>query len=98
MIWGPLIAYMLSQPSQMRCTVRVSAKGLAVDGDKATPAQVVERCKESAGAVVTVTDDAPAGAWPALESKLTSVHVRIFMRGLIDDRVCLANPLAKGCD
>jgi hypothetical protein len=103
-IWGPFIAGLLwsqSPPAAAaleRCTLRISAKGIFVDGDPATADQAIAKCKQTSGAVVNVADDAPANAWPKLRSKLESARVKIYMRGVIEDHgVCTANPLARGC-
>jgi len=98
MIWGPLIAFMLSQQPGMRCSVRVSAHGVAVDGDAVTADEAVATCRQRAAALVTVTDDAPATVWPELQVRFERARIKILMRGEINDRDCLDNPLAKGCD
>jgi len=99
MIWGPLIAFMLSQqPAETRCTLRLSAKGVFVDGDAMTREQAIAACKQTNGAIVIVADDAPPQAWPELQGRLRKAAIKIYMRGTIDDRPCLDNPLAKGCE
>src|SRR6476620_8372149 len=40
-----------------RCTIRVSAEGIFVDGAKTTRDEAVSHCKKTDGAMVTVTGD-----------------------------------------
>ena len=105
MIWGPLIAAMLcacgeAKPApDARCTLRVSARGVYVDGDPVTSAQAIVACKRTpGGAVVIVADDAPPQAWPALHRELERQHIKIYMRGLVDDHPPCLNPFGPGCD
>jgi hypothetical protein len=104
MIWGPFVwAFMWShsQPpvETKRCTVRVSATAVYVDGNIAMPTQVVALCKRTEGAVVAVAEDAPAASWSSLRSQLERAGIKIYMRGVIDDHViCATNPLARGCN
>ncbi|HEY5949724.1 MAG TPA: hypothetical protein VIV40_29720 [Kofleriaceae bacterium] len=97
MIWGALIAFMLSH--ETRCTVRIAGNGTFLDGDAATQNEIVVACKRTDGAVVVLADDAPAAAWDSLRPKLERAHVTIYMRGPVDDRgpSCMDNPLARGC-
>jgi hypothetical protein len=100
MMWGPFVAWVLSaqQPAAVeRCTVRVSAKGVSVDGDLMSRDQAIAKCKRTSGALVNIADDAQPTAWPALRRELERAHVKVYMRGVVDDRICLDNPLAKGC-
>jgi hypothetical protein len=84
-------------PEPARCTLRVAKSGVFVDGDAVSPERAVTVCRKREAAVVIVADDAPPEAWPRLRARLEREHVRILMRGTIDDRMCLDNPLAKGC-
>jgi hypothetical protein len=102
MTWGAFVAAFLwaqaHQPGAMeRCTLRVDAKGIYVDGDPMTRDQAVVKCKQTSGASVMVADDAAPNVWSELRGQLERAHVKIYMRGIIDDRVCMDNPLAKGC-
>lgn len=64
-----------------RCTVRVSSQGIAVDGKLMTRDEAVAACKQTEGALITVTGDARQGDWDELESALEAANVPIFMRG-----------------
>jgi hypothetical protein len=68
-----------------RCTVRVAANGLFVDGEKRTRDEVVEICKKTEGAMVTVTGDARQGDWDELRAALQAVGVKIYIRGQLWD-------------
>ena len=79
MMWGPFAALLWAYSHQPappeRCTLRVAANGIYVDGDPTTREQAVAKCKHTSGAVVIVASDAPPSAWPALRSGLE--HERI---------------------
>lgn len=64
-----------------RCTVRVSAEGITVDGKKQTRAEAVAACKQTEGALITVTGDARQGDWDELRTALEAAGVEIFKRG-----------------
>lgn len=81
----------------MRCTLRVSTKGIYVDGDPMSQAEAVAICKRRAGAIVVLEDAAPKDAWKKLEMALRREGIAIHMRGTLNDRACMDNPLAKGC-
>jgi hypothetical protein len=82
----------------MRCTLRLSPKGIYVNGDLRSRAEAVAACKRTAGAMVVLEDNAPADEWKALQIALRREGVPVLMRGPINDNNdCLANPLAKGC-
>ncbi len=68
-----------------RCAVRVTAEGITVDGAKATRDETVARCKETDGAMVTVTGDARQGDWDELRAALQAVGVKIYIRGQLWD-------------
>ena len=53
-----------------RCTVRVTAEGITVDGAKKTRDEAVALCKKTDGAMVTVTGDARQGDWDELRAAL----------------------------
>jgi hypothetical protein len=64
-----------------RCTVRVTADGITVDGVKRSRDEAVAACKGKEGALVTVTGDARQGDWDELRAALEAVRVKIFLRG-----------------
>lgn len=63
-----------------RCAVRVDAAGTHVDGNAATPDQIVATCKTTTGADVTVTGDARQGDWDALRAALEAAEIPIEKR------------------
>lgn len=72
-------------PEPVRCTVRVSAEGIFVDGNKTTRDEAVKLCKKTEGAMVTVTGDARQGDWDELRAALEAVGVKIYLRGQLWD-------------
>lgn len=93
-----LLACGNDRPStDQRCVLRVSDKGLYVDGTPRARDEAVALCKRTAGATVILEDGAPLGTWRELREALQAVGVTIYLRGPLTDRVCLENPLAKGC-
>ena len=68
-----------------RCTIRVTADGITVDGAKKTRDEAVAACKKTDGAMVTVTGDARQGDWDELRAALEAVGVKIYMRGQVSD-------------
>jgi hypothetical protein len=68
-----------------RCTVRVAADGIFVDGAKKTRDDAVALCKKTEGAMVTVTGDARQGDWDELRAALQAVGVKIYIRGELWD-------------
>lgn len=68
-----------------RCTIRVAADGIFVDGAKKTRDEAVEVCKKTDGAMVTVTGDARQGDWDELRAALEAVRVKIYLRGQLWD-------------
>jgi hypothetical protein len=85
------------QQPDVRCTLRISAKGVAVDGEPMTPEKAVARCKQMSGAMVIVADDAPPAAWPDMRARLERAKIKIYLRGPLGDFGDCADPLAKGC-
>ncbi len=65
---------------QRRCSIRVAAAGVTVDGVTATRDQAVATCKATSGADVVVTGDARQGDWDTLEAALEAAGVAIFRR------------------
>lgn len=68
-----------------RCTIRVSAEGISVDGTKRTRAEAVAACQTAEGAMVTVTGDARQGDWEELRAALQAVGIKIYIRGELWD-------------
>lgn len=64
-----------------RCTIRVTAAGITLDGKKATRKAVVTACKETTGADVVVTGDARQGDWDELRAALEAANVAIYKLG-----------------
>jgi hypothetical protein len=86
-----------SKSTDMRCTLRVSANGVLVDGNATTRDEAVAACKRMSGATVIVESTAPAEASSTLRARLEHEHIKIYIRGDIGDYGCSENPLAKGC-
>jgi hypothetical protein len=63
-----------------RCSIRVTADGIAVDGAPATRAAAVAACKATTGADVVVTGDARQGDWDALRTALEAAKVPIYTK------------------
>ena len=63
-----------------RCTVRVSSEGIIVDGKKLAKDEAVAACKQTEGALITVTGDARQGDWDELRTSLEAAGVPIFKR------------------
>lgn len=64
-----------------RCIVRVSSEGIIVDGKKLARDEAVAACKQTEGALITVTGDARQGDWDELRTALEAAGVQIFKRG-----------------
>ena len=75
----------ISDAGPARCTVRVTAEGITVDGMKKTRDEAVEACQKTEGAMVTVTGDARQGDWDELRAALQAVRVKIYIRGELWD-------------
>lgn len=58
-----------------RCTVRVDKAGVTIDGAK--PTDPVAQCAK--GADVTVTGDAPEGAWAQLRDQLAAAKIEVAL-------------------
>ena len=63
-----------------RCSIRVAANGITVDGKLSTRAQALEVCRRTAGADVIVTGDARERDWTDLKKSLEAAKVDIFLR------------------
>jgi len=81
----PQPAVAMTDAGPQRCTVRVSAEGILVDGAKKTRDEAVELCKKTEGAMVTVTGDARQGDWDELRAALQATGVKIYIRGELWD-------------
>jgi hypothetical protein len=64
-----------------RCVVRVAASGITVDGKEMKRDEAVAACKQTEGALITVTGDARQGDWDELKAALEQAKVPIFTRG-----------------
>ena len=60
-----------------RCEIRIAASGTTVDGNIATPEQIVTICKATTGADVVVTGDARQGDWDTLRAALEAANIPI---------------------
>jgi hypothetical protein len=63
-----------------RCSVRVAAAGITVDGVARTRDEAVAACKPLGGADVVVTGDARQGDWDDLKQALAAAGVKVFTR------------------
>ncbi len=63
-----------------RCSIRVTADGILVDGAPATREAAVAACKATSGADVVVTGDARQGDWEALRTALEAASVPIYTK------------------
>lgn len=79
------IAAVPADAGPTRCTLRVSAEGIFVDGAKLTRDEAVAACNKTEGAMVTVTGDARQGDWDELRAALQAVGVKIYVRGELWD-------------
>ena len=75
---GPGSAHTLVAPR--RCAIRVTARGITVDGKPMLRDDAVDACKATAGADVVVTGDARHGDWAALHDALDAAGVPTFLR------------------
>ncbi len=63
-----------------RCSIRIAASGISVDGTVATREQVIARCVQTTGADVLVTGAARQGDWDELRAALEVARVPVFLR------------------
>ena len=61
--------------SGLRCAIRVTANGIAVDGKRMTRDQAVAACKAVGGATAIVTGDAREGDWKELLAALQAAGI-----------------------
>ena len=66
------------------CSIRVTAKGLSVDGKPASREQVLETCQRTRRASVVVTGDARQGDWDELKAALESMAITVEVRSRLD--------------
>jgi len=79
-----------------RCSIRVSDRGITVDGDAMARTSAVARCKRRSAALVELADGANQAEWDQLHAALVSAGITILMRGAPGNDVC-HNALATGC-
>jgi hypothetical protein len=65
-------------PAPHHCQVRVTAKGLELEGKPTTQAAIIDSCAQ--GVDVVVTGDAREGDWDALKSALDAAKIPRFTR------------------
>jgi hypothetical protein len=73
-------AAVVADAGPLRCTIRVAAHGLTVDGKPATRDEAVAACKATTGADVIVTGEARQGDWDALRGALEAAHVAVYVK------------------
>jgi hypothetical protein len=71
----------VTESGPKRCTIRVSSEGIVVDGKKMKREEAVAACKQTEGALVTVTGDARQGDWDELRTSLEDAGIKVFTRG-----------------
>ena len=64
----------------VRCAIRLTAKGLTVDGKQATREQAIATCKKTSGADVLITGDSRQGDWDELRAALEAANIPFFTR------------------
>jgi hypothetical protein len=70
----------ISDAGPARCTVRVTAEGISVDGKLGDQAAAVAACKTAGAADVVVTGDARQGVWDDLRAALDGAGVAIHLK------------------
>ena len=63
-----------------RCSLRLAADGLTVDGKAATRDEAITACKGKTGADVLITGDARQGDWDELRDALEAARIPFFTR------------------
>src|SRR5688572_11335590 len=71
--------------SHERCTLRMSDRGMLVDGEPVSPAAAIERCKRAGAAIVVIEDSVSCSQWEPTRSALRRERVAIYMRGPVGD-------------
>lgn len=77
---GP--ATLKSTPSDAagRCSIRLTATGITVDGKSMTRDEAIAACKTKTGADVLVTGDSRQGDWDELRGSLEAAGIQFFAR------------------
>lgn len=63
-----------------RCSIRLSAKGITVNGEAVKREQAIARCKGKIGADVLITGNARQGDWDELRGALEAAGIPFFTR------------------
>ncbi len=94
---GSAMAVAEDQPE--RCAIRLTARGITVDGEPMPRTRAVALCKQRSAALVEIADGANERDWLRLRGDLDAAGVRILLRGSRghDEDGCRNNPLARGC-
>lgn len=82
---APQPAVTTADAGPQRCTIRVEADGILVNGVKKTRDEAVELCSKTEGAMVTVTGEARQGDWDELRAALQATGTKIYIRGQLWD-------------
>ena len=69
-----------SDAGPRRCALRLTARGLLLDGKPTTREAAIAACKKTTGADVLITGDARQGDWDALRGALEAASVQFFTR------------------
>jgi hypothetical protein len=59
-----------------RCTIRITARGIAVDGKPVPRDEAVAACQDTPGADVIITGDAREGDWKELRGALEAAGIK----------------------
>jgi hypothetical protein len=79
-----------------RCAIRLTDRGIMVDGDAMKRDHAVAVCKRRSAALVELADGRERSR--VLRAALVAAGVPIMMRGVRGHEPCVDNPLAKGCN
>ena len=63
-----------------RCSIRLTAAGITVDGKSMTRDEAIAACKTKTGADVLVTGDSRQGDWDELRGSLEAAGIPFFAR------------------
>ena len=63
-----------------RCSIRLTAAGITVDGKTVTRDEAISACKGKTGADVLITGDARQGDWDELRGALEAASIPFFTR------------------
>ncbi|MBA3501714.1 MAG: hypothetical protein M4D80_11715 [Myxococcota bacterium] len=63
-----------------RCSIRLTATGITVDGKSMTRDEAITACKVKTGADVLITGDARQGDWDELRGSLEAASIPFFAR------------------